>query len=260
MKKQRNWLLLSIGVVVVSMLGLIGSVVLAQEATPEAETPTQESVPNTDSLPGPRGFGPWGDFGRHMDSNSWLENLAAALGITTDQLEVAQNEAYAASVADAVAAGQITQAQADRMLTAHALKSAIDRQQILATALGMTVDDLEAALADGQTLVDLMVAQGIDSATLQANLQAAHEAAVQQAVADGVITQAQADAFLAEGGFNLFGHGGEGFHGGPGGPGGRGGRGGRDGRGGRGFGLPLAPDSTTPDTTTPETTDTSFDA
>lgn len=245
MKKQKNWLILSIGVVVVLMLGLMGSVVLAQDASLEAETPAQESIPNADGLPGRHGFGGWGDFGRHRDNGTWLENLAEALGITTDQLEAAQNQAYAASVADAVAAGQITQEQADQILAAHALKSAIDRQEIMATALGMTVDELEAAHADGQTLVDLMVAQGIDSATLQANVQAAYEAAVQQAVADGLITQAQADAFLAQGGLNLFGHGGGGRHGG---------------HGGRGFGFPQSPNSTAPDTTTPETTDTAFDA
>ena len=248
MKTKKNWLILSIGVIVVLVLGLMGSVVLAQDATPEAEAPAQESVPNTESLPGGQRFGGRGDFGRRMDNGTWLENLAEALGITTDQLEAAQNEAYAASVADAVAAGQITQEQADQILAAQALKNAINRQEIMATALGMTVDELEAARADGQTLVDLMVAQSIDSATLQANAQAAFEAAVQQAVADGVITQAQADAFLAQGGFNLFGGGGGGHHGG------------RDGRGGRGFGFPLAPDSATPDTTAPETTDTAFDA
>ena len=257
MKTKKNWLILSIGVVVVLMLGLMGSVVLAQDATPEAGTPAQEFVPNTDSLPGGQRFGGRGDFGRHMGNSTWRENLAAALGITTDQLETAQNQAYAASVADAVTAAQITQEQADRILATHALRSAIDQQAIMATALGMTADELEAAHADGQTLVDLMVAKGIDSATLQANVQAAYEAAVQQAVADGVITQAQADAFLAQGGFNLFGGGGGGHHGGRGGPGGPGGR---DGSGGRGFGSPMVPDSSAPDTATPDTIDTSFDA
>ncbi len=245
MKTQKDWRILLIGIVVVLALGLMGSGVLAQSTTPEAETPAQEPAPNADGSPGQRGFGPWGNFGRHMDNGTWLENLAEALGITTDQLEAAQNQAYAASVADAVAAGQITQEQADRILAAQALKNAIDRQEIMATALGMTVDELEAAHADGQSLVDLMVAKGIDSATLRANVQAAYEAAVQQAVADGVITQAQADAFLAQGGFNLFGRGGGGRHGG---------------HGGRGFGFPMAPNSSAPDTTTPDTIDTSFGA
>jgi len=126
------------------------------------------------------------------------------------------------------------------------LKSYIDRQAILAAALGMSVDDLEAALADDQSIVDLMVERGIDSATLQTNARAAYETAVRQAVADGVITQAQADEILAGDGFNLFGRGGFGGH--------RGGH--HGGRGGfHGFVEPSSPDDDGADTT-----DTGFDA
>jgi hypothetical protein len=239
MDKKRSWLLLLMGGVLALMLGLIGSVALAQTATPEAETPTQEETTPE-----------WGSrfrgFGRFGGNGNWLENLAEALGITVDELEDAQQQAYAASVADAVAAGQITQEQADQILARHALKSYIDRQAILAAALGMSVDDLEAALADDQSIVDLMVERGIDSATLQTNARAAYETAVRQAVADGVITQAQADEILAGDGFNLFGRGGFGGH--------RGGH--HGGRGGfHGFVEPSSPDDDGADTT-----DTGFDA
>ena len=239
MDKKRSWLLLLMGGVLALMLGLIGSVALAQTATPEAETPTQEETTPE-----------WGSrfrgFGRFGGNGNWLENLAEALGITVDELEDAQQQAYAASVADAVAAGQITQEQADQILARHALKSYIDRQAILAAALGMSVDDLEAALADDQSIVDLMVERGIDSATLQTNARAAYETAVRQAVADGVITQDQADEILAGDGFNLFGRGGFGGH--------RGGH--HGGRGGfHGFVEPSSPDDDGADTT-----DTGFDA
>jgi hypothetical protein len=250
MEKSKKWPILLMGGLLVLMLGLIGSIALAQDATPEAETPAQEQS-ESGSAGIWRGLGHWGGFGLGdgADSN-WLENLAEALGITVQQLEEAQEQAFAASVADAVAAGQITQEQADQILANRALKSYVDRRTILATALGMTADELEAALAEGQSMSDLMDEKGIDAATLQANAQAAYEAAVQQAVTDGVITQAQADEILAEDGFNLFGHGGRGSHHG----------GGRGGRGGHGFFSPMLPDSTTPDTTVPETTDTSLDA
>jgi hypothetical protein len=250
MEKSKKWPILLMGGLLVLMLGLIGSIALAQDATPEAETPAQEQS-ESGSAGIWRGLGHWGGFGLGdgADSN-WLENLAEALGITVQQLEEAQEQAFAASVADAVAAGQITQEQADQILANRALKSYVDRRTILATALGMTADELEAALAKGQSMSDLMDEKGIDAATLQANAQAAYEAAVQQAVTDGVITQAQADEILAEDGFNLFGHGGRGSHHG----------GGRGGRGGHGFFSPMLPDSTTPDTTVPETTDTSLDA
>lgn len=247
MDRSKKWSLLVIAGVLALMLGLLGSIALAQGSTPEAEVPAQESevTPETN---GWFGFGHRGGFGsRFGDNTNWLENLAEALGITVGELEDAQERAFAASVADAVTAGQITQEQADQILAQHALKSYIDRQAILATALGMSVDDLEAALADGKSIVDLMVEQGIDSTTLQANAKAAYEAAVQQAVADGVITQAQADDILSGNGLDLFGRGG--FGGGHRG-GGRGGRGGFHGFGGQ----------SSPNEGGAETTDTGFDA
>lgn len=247
MDRSKKWSLLVIAGVLALTLGMIGSIALAQEATPEAEVPAQEgeAAPATKGWFGFRHRGGFG--GRFGDDTSWLENLAEALGITVGELEDAQEKAYAASVADAVTAGQITQEQADQILAQHALKNYIDRQAILATALGMSVDDLEAALADGQSLVDLMVEQGIDSATLQTNARAAYETTVQQAVADGVITQAQADEILSGNGLDLFGRGG--FGGGHRG-GGRGGRGGFHGFGGQ----------SSPNEGGAETTDTGFDA
>lgn len=250
MEKAKKWPVLVTSGLLVLLLGLIGSIALAQDATPEAETPArEESQSGSDGIW--RGLHHWGGFG-HGDSadTNWLENLAEALGITVQQLEDAQEQAYAASVADAVAAGQITQAQADQILANRALKSYIDRQAILATGMGMTADELEAALAEGRSVSDLMDERGIDAATLQANVQAAYEAAVQQAVTDGVITQAQADEILADDGFSLFGRGGRGGHHG----------GGRGGHGGHGFFSPMLPDSTTPDTAVPKTTDTRLDA
>jgi hypothetical protein len=248
MEKGKRWTILLVGAVAVLVIGLIGSIALAQEATPEAETPAQsETTPDTEDGLSLRGFGHWGGFGRHSDS--WLTYLAEALGITVDELEDAQERAYGAWLGDAVEQGQLTQEQADELLAARALKAYVDKEAILAEALGMTVEELETALAS-QSLSELMAERGIDAATLQANAQAAYEAAVQQAVADGVITQAQADEMLDDLSFNLFGRDEFGGH--------HGGRGRHGGRGGR-FGLPEVPDSTTPDSGS-DTTDTSFDA
>lgn len=251
MKKPKKSMVVIIGGVMVLMLGLLGSIALAQDETPEAETPAEEeALPESRSMRSWGGPEHWGWLGGRGNNSNWLENLAEALGITVEQLTEAQEQAYAASVADALAAGQLTQEQADQILANRALKSYIDRQTILATALGMSEDELEAALAAGQSIGDLMDEKGIDPATLQANAEAAYEAAVQQAVTDGVITQAQADQILADDGINLFGHDERGRH--------HGGGSGRRG-GGHGFDFPLVPDSTTPDTAVPETTDTSFD-
>lgn len=243
-QKSKTWILALLGALVL-VLVLIGGMTLAQDAPPEIQSP----APETESLRSLHGFDRWHGFGHLDGSDTWLENLAEALGMTVGELEAAQDRAYAATVADAVEAGHITQEQADQILAKHALQNYIDRKAILATALGMTTDELDAALVTGQSLSDLMEEKGIDSAELMANAQAAYEVAVQQAVTDGAITQAQADEFLSNNSFSFHGRGGRGSH-----------HGGDWGRDDHRPGMPWSPGSGTPDTTTPDTTDTGFDA
>jgi hypothetical protein len=101
-----------------------------------------------------------------------------------------------------------------------------------AGVLGMSVDELSSALEDGQRLPELAEAAGVDIEDLHTALQAVHETEMReriaQAVADGDMTQAQADWMLQgiDNGYML----------GKGGPGGFGrGNGGSRG-GGHGFG------------------------
>jgi hypothetical protein len=115
--------------------------------------------------------------------------LAKALGISVDELKAARVKAFNTRIDAAVAAGTLTQAQAD--------------------------------LQKGEVALQ-------NNTKYQSALQSAYEAAVKQAVTDGVITQAQADAILAQkangfghgfmGGFDggmRGGKGGHGFNGGP---------------------------------------------
>jgi hypothetical protein len=175
--------------------------------------------------------------------------LAQALGITTDQLTAARETARLAAIDQALAKGLITQAQADALknndrsfgrggLGFFADQSQIDENALLAQALGITTDKLAqartaaedlrlaAAVADGtmtQAQADLMKAeQKLQTYMTEKNVYAN---AVNQAVKDGVITQAQADAILAQGKGGFGGRGGFGEFGGFGGHGG-GGRGG----------------------------------
>jgi hypothetical protein len=99
-----------------------------------------------------------------------------------------------------------------------------------AKVLGMTADELSAALQSGQTLEALAEAAGVDLADVQAAIQSARReemrAQIQQAVANGAMTQDKAD-WLLEGldkgyldgpGFGFgFGRGGPDGHRGPGG-------------------------------------------
>lgn len=135
------------------------------------------------------GFGRGGRFGIYDEG----QYLADALGITVEELQAAQLEAYAAELTAAVEAGYLTQEQADLMLAQESVQNYIDREGI------------------------------------EAQMQAAFEAALDAAIADGAITQEQADALLAQMAarpFGLPGFGGRGGHGGHGGPRGFGGFGG----------------------------------
>ena len=91
-----------------------------------------------------------------------------------------------------------------------------------AGVLGMTTDQVQSALQNGQTLQDLADEAGVDIVDVQAAIQAVHETEMReriaQDVADGTITQAQAD-WMLEGIDNGFMGGGQGGFGrGAGGP------------------------------------------
>ena len=67
----------------------------------------------------------------------------------------------------------------------------------LAEALGLTTDELNAELSSGKTLAQIAEEQGVSQEQLAASLETAVQAGLEQAVADGVLTQEQADAMLA---------------------------------------------------------------
>lgn len=161
-------------------------------------------------------------FGRGFGGYDRDEYLADALGITVEELQAAELTAFRVELDAAVAAGTLTQEEADLILARKAAQNYVDEDGLNAAAL------------------------------------AAYEDALTAAVADGAITQAQADALLAEMQTQSFNFGLRGF----GGHDGFGGRGGHGGRGGFGLDvLPGTTPDTTPDTTVPDTTtDTAFDA
>ena len=64
---------------------------------------------------------------------------------------------------------------------------------ILAQKLGMTVEDLNTRLANGETMAQIATAQGLTAEQFTALMVDARSQAVDQAVKDGTLTQAQAD-------------------------------------------------------------------
>lgn len=161
------------------------------------------------------------------------EYLAEALGVSADELEAAQQAAYQAAIDQALADGLITQEQADaieerasatgrhsgRLL--HSLAglsgATIDMNALLADALGISADELEAARTEAQELALTAAVEAgritqeqadqwrarqalrtyLDEQGFDSQAQALYETLVQQAVEAGVITQEQADAILS---------------------------------------------------------------
>lgn len=191
------------------------------------------------------------------------EYLAQALGITTAELQTAQQTAYEAGIDQALAAGLITQAQADALKQRNSASgrfggrelygflgmtdTTIDPDALLADALGISSDQMAAARTEAQSLALAAAVEAGDITQEQADqmqaeqalntylneqgfstqVQTLYENMVKQAVQAGVLTQAQADTILSSTDFSRLG----GLRGMEGGHGGRHGMRGLDGSG-----------------------------
>jgi hypothetical protein len=247
---------------VVGGLAIVGFVAATTLALP------QISAAQTQTPPADQAAVPANAPKDRLRSGGPIENqdtyLANALGITQEELTAALTKAREAGIQQAVKDGLITQEQADAMLNKTGadkrgarvdLKGAnLDQDKLLADALGISVEKLQAAQ---ETAAKARLAQAVtdgritqeqaDQITAERALQkyisdkGFFKSAVESAVKDGVITQAQADTFLSQNPQGLFhGFGGRGGMGGPGGPGEMGGRGGGHGPA-KGSTAPAAP-------------------
>lgn len=122
--------------------------------------------------------------------------LAEELGISVEELQNARQEARISALEQAAEEGLISEERAELMIAHLALAGTIDRGELVAEALGLTLEELEAARAEDLTLRDLIFEQDLTPAEFRENLKMAYEGAIEQAVIDGVITQRQADLLL----------------------------------------------------------------
>ena len=155
------------------------------------------------------------------EDGSRLPEIAEAQGVEMADITAALQAQFDQAVQDALADGAITEEQAERLQNrpapffgkgqgrghggvgrelAETMQEYIDKDAIqaaTASALGITVEELEAAHSAGTRLPELAQEQGVDVADVQAAQQAVFEDAVAEAVADGAITQEQADELLS---------------------------------------------------------------
>jgi len=197
------------------------------QLTQAADAPPTPAAPSQDKAPAAPDTGKQqGRFGIGGDREA---QLAAALGISESDLQAAYLKAATTALNQAVEKGLLTQTQADNMKQRLESASAdgrglpfagrgveflrgsdIDGEALLADALGITVDDLQAAYDKAEASA---LSQAVENGQLtqdQANLLTARRAfgeylrtqqksyadQVQAALDAGAITQAQADLLL----------------------------------------------------------------
>lgn len=168
------------------------------------------------------------------DSGESMQTLLEEQGLTFEEFRALMDDARSVAITAAVADGAITQEQAD-LIQSHAQDAEGrfagrdgDRgqggfgednplqdymQSAMADALGLSVEELDAMCENGTGLRQYAEEQGLSQEDMQAAMQAAFSSAVDAAVADGAITQEQADQIQERGG-----QGGRGGRGGSHGP------------------------------------------
>ena len=151
-----------------------------------------------------------------------LRDIAEAQSVAWETVTTALIDAAESRLAEAVEAGDIDQEQADQILaklTERFLSDefstkvhdgskghkgskgaqVIDRAdmvQLIADALGVSVEDLQAARAEGQTLQDMAEANELDWPTVEVQVIEGIKTQLAEAVTAGEITQAQADRMI----------------------------------------------------------------
>lgn len=164
------------------------------------------------------------------DAGQSMEEIITAQGLTTEEYEAALQAGLIAAANQAVTDGELTQEQADTIIaniesgnfgfgnhhgnSGSRWLSRDEKRAIIAGALGMTVEELEAAKDSGQSMSEIIEAQGMTTEQYEAALQTALIEAANQAVTDGELTQEEADTIIAnlENGMFGFGCNGHGWH------------------------------------------------
>lgn len=186
----------------------------AQSADPTATPATSADQPVT---------GTTAQKGLSQYNSTFLQKFADKLGVTVEKLKEAFSGAYQDTLNQAVSDGNLTQDQATQMQSQ--MQERLDQGgfpgwagpkefggrgrdgmlgetgfrmggldlESVAKALGMTEDELKIELQAGKTVADVAKEKNVDLATVKASVLADLKTNLDQAVADGKLTQDQAD-------------------------------------------------------------------
>ncbi|HMM41785.1 MAG TPA: hypothetical protein PKA95_07785 [Thermomicrobiales bacterium] len=145
---------------------------------------------------------------------SFLSRLASNLGISRDTLDQAITTAGNETIDEAVSNGDLTQQQGDALKQrvadgnifgfgqrhgriGRALFGHGDGMATIASTLGITTDELRAELQSGATLAEVITNHGSTVDAVVQALVAEAKVDLDQAVANGRLTQSQADEILS---------------------------------------------------------------
>jgi hypothetical protein len=223
MENKTNWKLFTVigALVLVFALGVMafspGFAASSGLTLQTEDDDTDETLPWNGGFGGLRGFGRgFGmggrfGFGTSFDYDAFM---ADALGVTIAELQAARQVANAAALDQAVAEGYLTEEQAELMEARQALMQFIDMDEILATALGISEDDLTAARQEGKSMFSLLEELDLDAGDVHDAMQSVYKQVIEKGIEEGVITESQAKQ-LQNGSFGGRGFGwfGGGFHG-----------------------------------------------
>ncbi|MEM7533305.1 MAG: hypothetical protein AAF639_14075 [Chloroflexota bacterium] len=149
------------------------------------------------------------------ESGTSMAELLETAGLTKEEFKAAMQPGLIAEVNEAVADGDLTQEQADVIIEriesgefghgrhgkrghrgGPAFLERGEHKEIVAGVLGMTVEELETAKEADTSMAELIESAGLTEEEFKAAMQTAVIEAVNQAVADGEITQEQADRII----------------------------------------------------------------
>ncbi len=133
---------------------------------------------------------------------SFLAKVADKLGISEEELETAIDEARTETIDEAVAEGRLTEEQAERARESgfplrRRFRGAGEHKgyviEAAAQVLSMSQEELKDELKDGNSLAEIVEAQGMTVDDFKAELLIQLQALLDSDEADGTLTQEQAD-------------------------------------------------------------------
>ena len=197
--------LTAVGGAAIAGVAVVGTV--AATGSPLAASPSPSPSPSSSSF-------------TQAYCNRFVGHIASNLGKSQDQVNKAISDALSQTLNDAVKNGDLTQKQADaikaRLGNGKACTGGIEKgfggigrmgrhpaerfgavtTTEIATALGISEQELRQDLQGGKTLKDIAASKGMDEAAFRSKLVAAVKAELDKQVSAGKVTQQQEDMVL----------------------------------------------------------------